>query len=319
MSMTWMRSLAAACAVLGAGPAVAAWPDDKPIRIVVPFAAGGTTDVLARLVGQHLSARLKQTVVVDNKPGAGSMLGSAEVARANGDGYTLLMGSTANALNHFFYRKPAYDIRSDLLPISQLTSNPNFLAVHKGLPVENIAALVKLAKDKPGTLSCAHSGIGSSPFVSCELFKAMTRVEITSVAYRGGAPAIQDVIAGTASMFFQSEGLPYIQSGQVKPLGVTTPKRAPQLPHVPAIGEAIPGYELTAWFGLFGPKDLPAPIAERMANEVRVILALPEVQARIDAIGAQAVGSNPKAFKAFIEGQLLTFAKLIPKMNVSLD
>lgn len=297
----------------------AAWPDDRPIKIIVPFTPGGTTDILARVIGQQLSVRLKQTVIVENKPGAGSMLGTQEVVRAAPDGYTLLMGTTANVLNHFFYKNPLYNMRTDLMPVTQVISIPNFMAVNVDLPVKNIPELIKLAKDKPGALSCAHSGVGTSPFMACELFKSMTGTDIVAVAYKGGVPAMQDVIAGHAQLFFQSEGLPNIKAGKVRPIGVTTPKRSSFLPDVPAISEVVTGYDVTGWYGFFGPAKLSPAIADRVSKEVKAILATPELKTRLDAIGAEPVGSTSQEFRAFLEAQMLYYSKIIPKMSISLD
>lgn len=297
----------------------AAWPDDKPIRIIVPFPPGGTTDIVARVIGQQLSTRLKQTVIIENKPGAGSMLGTQDVVRSAPDGYTLLMGTTANVLNHFFYKNPLYNMRTDLMPISQVISIPNFLAVNLDLPVNSIPELVKYAKDRPGMLNCAHSGVGTSPFMSCELFKSLTGTDIVSVAYKGGAPAMLDVIAGHAQFFILSEGLPNIKNGKVRPLGVSTPKRSSFLPNTPAIGEVVVGFDVTGWYGFFGPAQLSPAIASRVSKEVKDILATPEMKARLEQIGAESVGSTPQEFRTFIEAQLLYYSKIIPKMNTALD
>ena len=315
----WVAKLLALVTVSCFGVAHAAWPEDKPIKIIVPFAAGGTTDIMARVIGQQLSVRLKQTIIVENKPGAGSMLGTQDVVRSAPDGYTLLMGTTSNVLNHFFYKTPLYSMRTDLYPITQVISIPNFMAVNLDLPVNSIPELVKLAKEKPGTLSCAHSGVGTSPFMSCELFKSMTGADIVSVAYKGGAPAMQDVIAGHSQLFILSEGLPNIKNGKVRPLGVTTSKRSSFLPNTPAIGEVVAGYDVTGWYGFFGPAKLSPEIANRISKEVKEILATPELKARLEQIGAEPVGSTPQEFRSYLDAQLLYYSKIIPKMNVSLD
>lgn len=247
------------------------------------------------------------------------MLGTREVAGARPDGYTLLLGTTANVFNKYFYKKPLYDLQRDLTPISQLVEIPNFLAVNPKLPIETLAELIRYARAHPDQLSCAHSGIGASPFVACELFKKMAQVRIVSVPYQGGTQAISDVIGGTASLVFQSEALSYIRAGQLRPIGVTTASRSPFLKDTPAIAEQLPGYEVSAWYGLLGPAALPSEISARLAQAVMQILRSPEMQERLALVGGVAVGSEPAAFKKKLDADLAFYDQAIPALGVNAD
>ena len=314
-----LKLIGLACAASLSTLAQAAWPEDKPIRLVVPFTAGGTADALGRSLAQQLAKELGQTIIVENKPGAGSMLGTREVAGARPDGYTLLLGTTANVFNKYFYKKPLYDLQRDLTPISQLVEIPNFLAVNPKLPIETLAELIRYARAHPDQLSCAHSGIGASPFVACELFKKMAQVRIVSVPYQGGTQAISDVIGGTASLVFQSEALSYIRAGQLRPIGVTTASRSPFLKDTPAIAAPLPGYEVSAWYGLLGPAALPSEISARLAQAVMQILRSPEMQERLALVGGVAVGSEPAAFKKKLDADLAFYDQAIPALGVNAD
>ncbi len=292
------------------------WPNAKPIRMIIPYAPGGATDILGRVVSNALSKNLKQTVVVENKPGAGSMIGSEFVARADPDGYTLVLGSISNVLNAYFYSKPLYDIRTDLKPVTQIVTVPNFLGVNKEVPAKSVAELIALAKEKPGELSCAVSGVGSSPHLSCELFKVLAGVNIMTVPFKGGAPAIQSTIAGQTTMFFANEAMPYITSGQVRALGVTTAKRSPYSPDIPAISETLPTYDVTAWYGIWAPPKTPDALVQRISTEVGKVLKDPKVLEVFKTLGASAVESNPQAFTSYVNAELDRWGKITKQMGV---
>jgi tripartite-type tricarboxylate transporter receptor subunit TctC len=313
---TGLAMALAAGSMLISGLAQAAWPDDKPIRMIIPYAPGGATDILGRVVSNRLSVNLKQTVVVENKPGAGSMIGSEFVARADPDGYTLVLGSISNVLNAFFYKKPLYDIRTDLKPVTQIVTVPNFLGVNKDVPVQSLGDLIALAKKKPGQLSCAVSGVGSSPYLSCELFKVLADVNIITVPFKGGAPAIQSTIGAQTTMFFANEAMPYISSGQVRPLGVTTLKRSDYSPEISAIAETLPTYDVTAWYGVWAPAKTPDAVVDRISKEIGKVLQDPKVLEVLKTLGATPVESNPQAFASYVHAELDRWEKMTRKMNV---
>ncbi len=302
--------------MLASTPALAAWPDDQPIKMIIPYAPGGATDTLGRAISNSLSKNLGQTIVVENRPGAGSMIGSEFVARATPDGYTLVLGSISNVLNAFFYKKPLYDILADLKPVGQVVSVPNFLGVNKNVPANSIKELIALAKEKPGELSCAVSGVGSSPHLSCELFKALAGVDIITAPFKGGAPAIQSTMGGQTTMFFANEARPYIEGGQVRGLGVTTTKRSEYSPDLPAIAEQLPGYDVTAWYGVWAPPKTPDKIVNRISAELNKTLKDPQVLNVLASLGATPTQSDPKKFASYIQNEYDRWAGITSKMNI---
>ena len=308
----------AALAWAGGSRAQDAWPS-KPVTLVVPFPPGGNTDTMARIVAEHLGPLLKQTVIVENKPGAGSMLGSAHVARATPDGSTFLVGSIANALNHYFYKKPAYDITRDLVPVSQLVNVPNYLALSPKEKFASVAELVKYARENPGKLSCATTGIGTSTHLSYELFKSLAKVEITNVPYKGGAPALQDTMAGQTHMVFANEALPFIKDKRLNGLAVTTAARSPLAPELPALSETLPGYDVTSWYGVFAPAGMPQDIIDRMSAALASIIKDDKVRPRLSSLGATPVGSSPKEFAAYVGSELKRWGDTLRPMNIALD
>lgn len=286
--------------------------------MIVPYAPGGNTDILGRLIASKLSQKLGQSVVVENKPGAGSMIGSQIVAQANPDGYTFLMGSISNVLNNYFYKKPLYNIETDLSPIAQVIAVPNYLAVNKSSTINSVAELIAAAKTKPNQLSCATSGVGTSPYLSCELFKKMAGVDIINVPYKGGMPAIQDTIGGRTTTTFVNESLPYIQNGSLKGLAVTSAKRSPLAPDLSAISETVPGYDVTAWYGLWAPAHTAPEIIQRVSTDIAAILKEPDVRQRLVTLGAVPVGSSPEEFKLYIASELKKWQKVIKELNITL-
>ncbi|AEC20955.1 hypothetical protein PT7_2415 [Pusillimonas sp. T7-7] len=311
-----VAALSATMMVAAVSTAHAAWPDDQPIRMIIPYAPGGATDTLGRIISKSLSDSLKQTVIVENRPGAGSMIGSEYVVRAAPDGYTLVLGSISNVLNAFFYKKPLYDILTDLKPVGQVVSVPNFLGVHKDVPAKSVQELIALAKEKPGELSCAVSGVGSSPHLSCELFKALAGIDLITTPFKGGAPAIQSTMGGQTTMFFANEARPYIEAGQVRGLGVTTPKRSEYSPELPAIAEQLPGYDVTAWYGVWAPIDTPDEIVNRLSDELNKSLKDPQVLNVLASLGASPTQSDPEKFTSYIKSEYERWKGITAKMNV---
>ncbi|AHG65667.1 Bug family tripartite tricarboxylate transporter substrate binding protein [Advenella mimigardefordensis] len=308
-------TLAIACTLASTG-AYAAWPADKPIRLIVPYAAGGATDILGRAVGNQMAKELKQTIVVENKPGAGSMLGSQQVVRSEPDGYTILLGSISNVLNMYFYKEPLYDLRKDLKPVAQIVSVPNFLAVSKSVPVKNVAELIALAKQKPGELSCATSGVGSSPYLSCELFKVMAGIELINTPFKGGAPAIQSAIGNQTTMVFANEAWPYIDSGQLRGLGVTTAERSPYSTDIPAIAETLPKYDVTAWYGFWVPAKTPDKITNAISKAATDALQNQQVLNSLKQLGATPKPSDPQQFGDYVNSEIDRWAAITKEMNV---
>jgi tripartite-type tricarboxylate transporter receptor subunit TctC len=297
----------------------AAWPDNRTITFVVPFPPGGNTDLLGRIVANKLSASLGVTVVVENKPGAGSMIGSQAVAKAAPDGHTILMGSIANVINDAVYAKPLLNVRKDLIPVSQVVNVPNYIAANPKLPVNSLAEYIAYVKKNPGKSSCATSGIGTSPFVSCELFKRMAGLDLLVVPYQGGLPAMQDVMGGRVDIAVVNEALPYIRSKQLKGLAVTTATRSPYVPELPAIAESVPGYEVTSWYGVFLPAGTPKEIVDKLGAELPKAMRSDDVKKLIEPVGAVAVGSTPAEFQKFVNSALDTWAKVTKEMGIRLN
>ena len=303
----------AACA-LAAVPVQAqpAYPS-KPIKIVVPFPAGGTSDVLARLVGQKMTEAWGQPVVVENRPGAGGNIAAEAVARAVPDGNTLLMSFTSHAINASLYPQLPFDPERDFTPLTMVSTSPAMLVAHPLVPANNLRELIALAKGRPGKLNFAIGALGSSVHLAGEAFKMMAGVFIVNIPYRGTAPAIQDVLAGQVEMMFANVGnaQAHIRAGKLKALGVTSPKRLPAFPDVPAIAEVLPGYESSAWFGLFGPGRMPPDVARRFSDAARQAIATPEVRRRIEGEGASPVGNTPAEFAAFVHDEIGRWSRVV--------
>lgn len=321
LSRTWRRGLVPVVAALSLSwsfAAHAAWPD-RTITLVVPFPPGGNTDVLGRIVAAKLTATLGAHVIVQNRPGAGSMLGTQYVAHAKPDGYTILMGSIANVLNEYFYKKPLYDIRKDLIPVSQVVNVPNYFAVNPALKIHSLAELISYAKANPGKASCATSGVGTSPYLSCELFKRMAGVPMTTVPYQGGIPAIEDTIGGRESVAIVNEALPYIKNHQLTGIAVTSAKRSPLAPDLPAVAESVPGYSVTSWYGVFVPAGTPPAVVSKLAGAIEAAMRSPDVQKQLVPLGAIPVGSTPGQFGQLVDSELAKWGKVAKQLNLHLD
>jgi tripartite-type tricarboxylate transporter receptor subunit TctC len=309
-------------AAFAAGASAQDYPT-KPIRIVVPFPAGGATDLLARAVAQRLTEKWGQPVIVDNRPGAGGNIGSELVAKAAPDGYTLEMGTVGtHAINVSLYAKMPYDHVKDFVPIILVAAVPNVLVVNPSLPVKSVQELIAYGKANPGKLNFASSGNGTSIHLSGELFKTMTGVQMTHVPYKGSAPALQDLIAGQVQLMFDNlpPSLPQIKAGKLRALGVTTATRSPVLPDLPTIAESgLPGFESSSWFGLLAPAGTPQPIVAKVNAEVNAWLATPEAKEKIVASGANPAGGTPDDFAKHIAAETAKWQKVVKESGAKID
>jgi len=310
--------LALSAAVAAAQP----YPS-KPIRLVVPFPAGGTTDILAREVGQRLSLSLGQPVVIDNRPGAAGNIGSELVAKSAPDGYTLLMATVGtHAINPNLYARIPYDHVKDFAPVVLVAGVPNVLEVTPSLPVHSVADLIKLAKEKPGQINFASSGSGTSIHLSGELFKTMADVDMTHVPYKGSAPAITDLIGGQVQVMFDNlpSSLQQIKAGKLRAIAVTSAQRAPALPDVPTIAESgLPGFEATSWFGIVAPAGTPPTIIARINADVNQWLQSSEAKEKLLAQGAVAAGGSPEQFAAYIHAETEKWARVVKASGAKVD
>ena len=286
---------------------------NAPVRILVGAPAGGTTDTMARALAQALGQQLGRTVLVENKPGAGGNLAADMVAKAPADGNTLLMSFTSHAINASLYPSLPFDPIKDFTPLTMVSSSPSILVAHPSLPVKNVAELVKLAKDKPGQLNFAIGALGSSLHLAGDSFKMKAGVFIVNIPYRGTAPAVQDVLAGQVELMFAAVGnaQAHIKAGKLRALGVTSPKRLPAFPDVPAIGETLPGYESSAWFGLFAPGRMNPELTKRLSDAARVAIQSPEVKRRIEMEGAVPAGNSPQEFAKFVESEIVRWRTVV--------
>ncbi len=319
-----LQAAAASLALLGTVPAIAQTDfPNKPITIVVPFSAGGTTDILARLVGQYLTTELGQPVVVDNKAGAGGNIGGALAAKAPADGYTLFMGTVGtHAINAALYKKMPFDHIKDFAPLSRVANVPNLLVAHPAEPYKTVPEMIAYAKAHPGKINFGSPGNGASPHLSGELFKSMAKVNLTHIPYKGSAPAVSDLLGNQISIMFDNmpSVIPHVRSGKLRAIAITTAKRSPELPDVPTIAEAgVPGYEAVSWFGLFAPAATPAPVLAKISAALAKVLANPEVQKKISAQGGETVNETPAQFATFIRAETTKWGKVVKESGASVD
>jgi len=297
---------------------------DHPVRIVVPYPAGGGTDIVTRIVGEKLAVALGQRIVVDNRSGATGMIGADVVAKSPPDGYTLLMANPAEvAYNQILYAKMSYDPVTDFAPITLVGWTPLLLAVHPSVPARTVSELIALAKAKPGTLGYASAGAGGAQHLAGEYFKSLAGVDLVHVPYRGAAPAINDVVAGQVPVIFMGMPavVPHVRSGQLRALAVTSAKRSSALPDVPALAE-FPGlaeFDITNWFGLLAPAGTPAPIIERVQREVAAIVEQPDVRERLADQGLEPVGNDPATFGAFIRAETARYTHIVHLTGAHID
>ncbi|RYF18649.1 MAG: tripartite tricarboxylate transporter substrate binding protein [Comamonadaceae bacterium] len=295
----------------------------KPITIVVPFAAGGTTDILARVIGEALKKELGQPVVIDNRAGAGGNIGGALAAKAAADGYTLFMGTVGtHAINASLYKKMPFDPIKDFAPLTRVAMVPNLLVAHPTRPYKTVQELVAYAKANPGKVTFGSSGNGSSIHLSGELFDSMAKVDMIHVPYKGSAPAVSDLIGGQIDIMFDNmpSAIQHVRSGRLKAIAVTTAKRSPELPNVPTIAEAgVPGYEATSWFGMFAPAATPAPIVTRLNTALVKVLSDADVKKKLAEQGAEPYAEKPEQFAEFIRKETAKWSQVVKASGASVD
>ena len=319
-----LAALGAALCLAAAATAQAQAPGYpvKPVKLVVPYPPGGPTDIVARVVAQKLSEQTGQQFIVDNRAGAGGNPGAELVAHSAPDGYTLVVATTAHAINPSLFKNLGYRLLKDFAPVSQLTGGPLVIVAHPALPANNVAELIALAKAKPGELNFASSGNGQSTHLAAELFDSMAGVKMKHIPYKGSAPALTDVIAGQTQLMFDTmlSAMPHVKSGKLKALAVTSPKRSPVAPDLPTVAESgLPGYEAIAWNGLLAPAGTPPEVVARLNAELRKALALPEVKDKFEAQGFAASWNTPEAFGGFLQVEVDKWAKVVKASGATLD
>jgi len=319
----WVRAAAASVLslVVLATQAQSTWPY-KPIRLVVTYPPGGTVDAVARVIAPKLSLRLGQPVVVDNRGGAGGAIGGDLVAKSAPDGYTVMLDASNHAQNPALRAKMPFDTLRDLAPVSLLVKVPNVLVVNPQAPITGVKDLIAQAKAKPGEINFASSGNGSAQHLAAELFDSMAGVRMTHVAYKGGGPALTDVMAGQVPVFFASlaSGLPYIQGGKLRALAVTGKARSPVLPQLPTVAESgLPGYEVYEWNAVFVPGGTPQPVVDRLSKDLAAVLQDADVRTRLEAIGAEVIGSTPAELDAFRRAEIAKWSRVAKDNKIQMD
>jgi tripartite-type tricarboxylate transporter receptor subunit TctC len=319
---TTRQSLTLALCWLACTSALAQYPN-KPIKIVVPFPAGGTTDILARAVGGELQKSLGQPVVIENRAGAGGNIGSDVVAKSSPDGYTLLMGTVGtHGINVTLYPKMPYDAVKDFAPVSLVAGVPNVLVAAPSFAPNSVKELIDAAKKEPDKLTFASSGSGTSIHLSAELFKLMANVQMTHVPYKGSSAALPDVLSGQVNVMFDNAPsvIPHIRGGKLKALAVTSSARSPALANVPTIAEAgLTGYEASSWFGILAPAGTPKEIVDKLSQTIAKALQTPEMKERLSAQGADAVGSTPEQFTTHIKSEIDKWSKVVKASGAKVD
>jgi tripartite-type tricarboxylate transporter receptor subunit TctC len=313
----WSRIAAVAAVVSAVAGAAQAQPfPAKPVHIFVPYPAGGGVDVLSRTLGDVVSKQWGQSVVVENRPGAGGMIASQALVASPPDGYTLIMVASGHATNAFLYPKLPYDTFKNFTPISLLASSPNILLVRADSPFKTLADVIAQAKAKPGSLSFAHAGTGTSTHLAGELLKSLAKIDLNAIPYKGGAPAINDLLGGQIPMSFNNgpESVGQLQAGTVRALAVTTAARAPFLPDVPSMAETVPGYDTEVWWGLLGPGGMPADVVAKLSRDFVAAVNTDAVQERLKKLGSLPIGSSPRQFDAKIHAD---FEKWGPIINAA--
>ncbi len=295
----------------------------KPIRMVVPFAAGaGSNDIMARLIAQKLSESFGQQVVVDNRPGASGIIGCDIVAKAQPDGYTVLMMSLTLAVNPSLFKKMPFDSERDLVPVTMVASAPLMLVVHPSVPAKSVAELVAYAKANPNKLNFGSGGPGATPHLAGEMFKMLAGVQMTHVPYKGGAPALADLVGGQIQLMLENipGTLPFAKAGKLRALAVTDKKRSPVVPDLPTLDEAgLKGYELVGWNGLFLPRNTAKPVVTKLYSGTRQALLLPDIKERLAQMGAEGVGNTPEQFSAFIKAEIAKWGKVVKAAGIKVE
>ena len=317
--MFWILATLATFLVCGTSALAQQSFPTKPVRLLIPYAAGGAVDILGRTLGDELSKRWKQPVVIENRTGAGGTIASAVVAKAAPDGYTLVIVASGHAINPYLYQNLPYDTFKDFRPISFLASSPNMMVVAATSPFKTVAAVLAEARAKPGSLSYGMSGIGTSTHLAGELFKYMAKVDIVAVSYKGGAPIINDLLGGHIPLSFNNipESIGQIKGGTLRPLGVTSATRAAVLPDVPTIAEAgVPGYDTFVWWGMLGPSGLPADLTAKISKDCAEALHTPAVKQRLDNLGATVAGTSPADFAKLIRADYEKWGPVIKAAGI---
>ncbi len=315
-------SLLAQTPAAGASAAAASGYPLRPVKVVVPYPPGGPTDIVARVVFQQVAESTGQPFLIDNRPGAGGNIGAEAVARAPADGYTLLVATTAHAINMSMFKSLNYDVVKDFAPVSLLTQGPLVLVANPGFAPNTVAELVALAKAKPGTLNFASSGNGQSTHLSGELFNTMAGIKLSHVPYKGSAPALTDVIGGQVPVMFDTmlSAMPFVKSGKLKALAVTSPQRSPAAPDLPTIAESgLPGYEVFAWNGVVAPAGTPPAVIARLNDELKKAMQLPQVKEKFSLQGFAASWTTPEQMRGFIGGEVAKWGKTVKASGATLD
>ena len=306
-------AVGAAALLVTSGIARAQTYPTRSVRIIVAAAAGGPTDVIARLVGQRLTERLGRQFIIENRPGGSNNIGTEAVVRAVADGYTLLLVNTVNTVNATLFANLNYNFIRDIAPVAGITRLPLVMEVHPSVPAATVAEFIAYAKANPGRINMASGGNGTAPHMAGELFKAMTGVEIVHVPYRGSAPGLSDLLGGQVQVMFDavSTSIAYIRTNKLRPLAVTTATRFPALPEVPTVGDFVPGYEATGWYGIGAPRNVPPEVIEKLNIEINAILADPKMQALLADNGGMSLAGSPADFGRLIGEETAKWAKLI--------
>ncbi len=305
-----------------AGPALAQKYPDKPIKLIIPFPAGGATDVMSRILAEKLSTRLGQQVIAENKPGAGTMLASEYVAKAPPDGYTLLMAASSLVIAPSMYAQVNYDPIRDFTPVTQVAALVHLVVVNPALPVNSIQELIAYLKAHPGKVSYGSTGSGTSTHLEAELFKKMAGVEMTHIPYKGSTPALTDLVGGQTTVMIDpiASSKPFLETGRLRAIAVTTAQRSPSAPELPTVAESgLPGYEAMPWLGIVAPAGTPKPIVDRIYQEVSAVLKLPEVKERFKSLGLDIIGNTPAQFETFIKQDQRKWAQVIKDSGAKVD
>jgi tripartite-type tricarboxylate transporter receptor subunit TctC len=290
----------------------------RPVRIIAGFSAGSTTDIIARLIGQWLQDRLGQPFVIENRPGAGGTIGTEAVVHASPDGYTLLLVSSAHAINATLYNNLSFNLISDITPIAAIVSVPNVAVINPSVSARTVPELIAYAKANPGKLNMASAGNGTSSHLAGELFKIMAGVNLVHIPYRGSPPALTDLLGGQVEIYFapMPPSIEYIRAGKLRALGVTGVVRSEALPDVPTVGEFVPGYEASTWAGIGAPRNTSAQIVDELNREINAVFTDPKMKARFDELGGTAIGGSPADFGRFIAAEIEKWGKVIRAANI---
>jgi tripartite-type tricarboxylate transporter receptor subunit TctC len=321
ISMVMAAAFGAWCVALAESAIAQDYPT-KPVKIVVPYPPGGSSDIAARVVGQKLAEQTGQPFIVENRPGAGGNIGAEAVARSPADGYTLVLATTAHAINPSLFKSIGYRLLEDFTPVSQLTSGPLVIVAHPSLSASTVTELIALAKAKPGELNFASSGNGQSTHLAAELFNSMAGTKMTHVPYKGSAPAIADVMGGQAALMFDTmiSAMPHVKSGKLKALAVTSSTRSVAAPDLPTVAESgLPGYEVIAWNGLLAPAGTPKEVIAKLNSEIKKILDQPEIRDRFEGQGFSAESTPPESFAAFLQAEVAKWAKVVKDSGATVD